>query len=291
MPNLLRLFFLRAPCAFLLAALCGSVAVAKTDYQSVDIPSGIQQSSWDMLVKKYVDDRGLVAYGKWKANQNDLKTLDDYLGQFASKTKTSAQGDERMASAINGYNAFAIRWILENYPTDSIQDLPDSFSRKEHEVSGEKVSLDDIEHGTVEKQIGWRAHAVLVCCARSCPPLQRSAYTADKLNEQIDAAYRAWLARPDLNKFEPNDKKTEISSIFKWYEGDFKKPDTVKKVLAEYAPAQYQGFLKGGDYEIDYLPYHWGLNDQGGKGKDYSKVDLYWDKITNAFKSSNDKKK
>ena len=270
----------------ILAALTAPHALAKDEPKSVEIPTGIQSAAWDTLVQKYVNDRGLVAYGKWKANQADLKALDDYLGQFANKSATPAKGDERIASGINAYNAFAIRWILENYPTDSIQDLPDSFTRRAHMISGEKVSLDDIEHGTVEKEIGWRAHAALVCCARSCPPLQRFAYTAEKLNSQIDTAYRAWLGRPDLNKFEPSDKQAEVSSIFKWYAADFQKPDDVKAVLARYAPAQFQTFLKTNDYELSYLPYHWGLNDEGGKGKDYSKLDLYWDKITGAFKSN-----
>ncbi len=169
--------------------------------------------------------------------------------------------------------------------------MPDSFGRAAHDIGGEKVSLNDLEHGTVQKIIGWRTHAALVCCARSCPPLQRFAYTSDKLNEQIDSAYRTWLSRPDLNKLEPNEKKVEISSLFKWYADDFKNDGDVKKLFARYAPAQDQAFLQGGAYETDYLPYHWGLNDQGGKGKDYSKLDLYWDKITGAFKSSDEKKK
>lgn len=267
------------------AAFCTPAAVAKPEPQSVTIPSGIKHFALDTLLKKYVNERGLVAYGNWKGNQKDLKALDDYLGQFASKSATPASGKEKVASAINAYNAFAIRWILENYPTDSIQDLPDSFARKEHMISGEKVSLDDIEHGTVEKEIGWRAHAALVCCARSCPPLQRFAYTSGQLDSQIDTAYRDWLGREDLNKFEPDQKKVEVSSIFKWYEEDFKKAGGVKEVLARYAPKAYQGFLKTSDYEVDYFPYHWGLNDQGGKGKDYGNLDLYWDKITGAFKS------
>ncbi len=291
MANILRSFSFRLAGALLALTLFGSLAVGKTEPKSAVIPAGIDHGAWDHLLKTYVNEQGLVDYGKWKANQGDLKALDDYLGQFAPKAATPAQGDEKVASAIDAYNAFAIRWILENYPTDSIQDLPDSFSRRAHEVGGEKVALDDLEHGTVEKMIGWRAHAVLVCCARSCPPLQRFAYTGEKLNGEIDKAYRAWLSRPDLNKFEPKDKKVEISSIFKWYEGDFKKDGGVRKVLARYAPAQYQDFLKGDDYEVDYLAYHWGLNDQGGQGKDYSKLDLYWDKITGAFKSSDDQKK
>ena len=284
MITLRTIFFLSA------VAFCSVNALAKEEPKSVAIPAGIKHSAWDSLLQKYVDGQGLVAYGKWKSDKADLKVLDDYLGQFAPKAATPAQGDERVASAINAYNAFAIRWILENYPTDSIQSLPDSFARKAHEVGGEKVSLDDIEHGTVEKVIGWRAHAALVCCARSCPPLQRFAYKDTKLNEQIDTAYRAWLSRPDLDKFEPNEKKVEISSIFKWYAADFTGDGEVKKVLARYAPADKQDFLKGGDYQIAYLPYHWGLNDQGGKGKDFSKLDLYWNKITGAFKSSDEKK-
>ena len=287
----IRALTFQAAALLLALAVSASPAQAKEEAaKAVSIPSGIKHSAWDGLLQKYVNEQGLVDYGKWKSDKEDLKVLDDYLGQFAPKAATQAKGNELVASAINGYNAFAVRWILENYPTDSIQDLTDSFGRKAHEIGGEKVSLNDLEHGTVRKSIGWRTHAVLVCCARSCPPLQRSAYTADELNGQIDTAYRAWLARPDLNKFEPNDKKAEVSSIFKWYADDFKQDGEIKKVLDRYAPEQDQAFLKGGDFEVTYLPYHWGLNDQGGKGKDYSKLDLYWDKITGAFKSSGDKK-
>lgn len=274
----------------LLLAFAPPRAEAKDAPKAAAIPAGIDHQAWNALLRKYVDDRGLVAYGPWKANAQDLEALDNYLGQFAPQAKAAAEGDEEVAAAINAYNAFAIRWILENYPTESIQDFPDSFSRKAHAVGGEKVSLDDLEHGTVEKQIGWRAHAALVCCARSCPPLQRFAYIGAKLDGQIDTAYRAWLARPDLNKFEPKEKRVEISSIFKWFEETFQKAGGVKKVLTRSAPQSYQSFLEGGDYEIDYLPYHWGLNDQGGKGKNYSKLDLYWDKITGAFKSSDERK-
>jgi hypothetical protein len=36
-------------------------------------------SSLDSLLRKYVDDRGLVAYARWKASANDLQALDGYL--------------------------------------------------------------------------------------------------------------------------------------------------------------------------------------------------------------------
>jgi uncharacterized protein DUF547 len=274
-----------AALSLLLLSLPAGRAFANSQPELFNIPAGIQHSAWDALLQKYVNDRGLVAYGRWKGNRTDMKALDDYLIQFSAKSATPAKGDERAASAINAYNAFAIHWILENYPTDSIQELPNSFTRKANWIGGEKASLDEIEHKIVESEIGWRAHAALVCCARSCPPLQRFAYTPEKLNSQIDTAYRAWLARTDLNQFEPNEKRVEISSIFKWYSNDFNHAGGIKSVLARYAPAQYQDFLKRNDFAVDYLPYHWGLNDQDGKGRNYGKLDLYWDKITGVLRS------
>jgi uncharacterized protein DUF547 len=66
-----------------------------------------------------------------------------------------------------------------------------------------------------------RIHAALVCAARSCPPLRREAYVADRLGGQLDNNVREWLAKPSLNHFGPSQGKAEISPIFKWYRMDF----------------------------------------------------------------------
>jgi hypothetical protein len=127
--------------------------------------------------------------------------------------------------------------------------------------------------------IGYRAHSVLVCAARSCPPLQRFAYTADKFEEQDDDAFRAWLAREDLNKFSPNEKKVEISSIFKWFKQDFDKAGGVAAILGRYAPESVRDFAVSGKYDIKYIPYNWGLNDQGPHGRNYNRAQLLFDNI------------
>jgi Protein of unknown function, DUF547 len=249
--------------------------------EAVMVPANLSHQAWDTLLKKYVNDGGLVAYGDWKKNPTDLKTLDDYIRQFAENPQTPASGNEAAASLINLYNASTIRWILANYPTESIMGLKDSFGAKRHQIGGKKASLDDIEHGTLRPLLGYRAHAVLVCAARSCPPLQRFAYTASEFDEQIDTAYRPWLARDDLNRFLPNQRKVELSTIFDWFKDDFDKAGGVKKILVKYAPQQYQDFLTGGNYEISYLPYNWGLNDQGDHGKSYSLNQMIWDSVLN----------
>jgi hypothetical protein len=220
-----------------------------------------------------------VNYAAWKENAADLSALDHYLDQFAAKIDTSAQGNEKAASLTNAYNALVLRWILSNYPTESIWQLKDSFSGKRHDIGGRKISLDDIEHGTLRPLVGYRTHAVLVCAARSCPPLQRFAYTADKFEEQNDRAYRAWIGREDMNKFSPNEKKVEISSIFKWFKSDFDKAGGIPKILGRYAPQSVREFAASGKYDIKYIPYNWGLNDQGPHGRNYSRANLLFDNI------------
>ncbi len=247
--------------------------------ENVAVRAGIRHDEFDRLLKSYVNDRGLVNYGAWKQNAADLSALDGYLNQFAPKPENPATGNEKAASLVNAYNAFVLRWILSNYPTESIWQLKGSFSGKRNQIGGRKVSLDDIEHGALRPLIGYRAHAVLVCAARSCPPLQRFAYTAAKFEEQDDQAFRAWLAREDLNKFLPGDKKVEISSIFKWFKQDFERAGGIPKILGRYAPQPVREFAASGNYEIKYLPYNWGLNDQGPHGRDYSRLQLILDNI------------
>jgi hypothetical protein len=256
----------------------GVIAQAQTG-EDVDVRSGINHGEFDRLLNKYVNEQGLVNYAAWKANAGDLSALDDYLKQFAAKIENPAHGNEKAAALVNAYNAFMLRWILTNYPTESVQSLKNSFTDKRNEIGGRKVSLDDIEHGALRPLIGYRAHSVLVCAARSCPPLQRSAYTGDQVEEQDDRAYRAWLAREDLNRFLPDEKKVEISSIFKWFKQDFDKAGGVPPILGRYAPQPVREFAASGNYDTKYITYNWGLNDQGPHGRDYSRAQLLFDNI------------
>ncbi len=264
----------------LLIFVCALARAQKSQSgENVDVRGGIDHGEFDRLLKKYVNEQGLVDYGTWKGSASDISALDHYLDQFAAKIDKPTQGNEKAASLVNAYNALVLRWILSNYPTESIWQLKNSFTAKRNDIAGRKVSLDDIEHGTLRPSIGYRAHAVLVCAARSCPPLQRFAYTAENFEEQNDRAYRRWLAREDLNKFLSNERKVEISSIFKWFKADFDKAGGVPKILGRYAPQSVREFATSGNYDIKYLPYNWGLNDQGAHGRNYSRVQLIFDNL------------
>lgn len=254
----------------------------KAKDQEVNCPSGIDHGAWDRLLKKYVNAQGLIDYSGWKNSQADRQALDDYLKQFAPKASPGATGNEKAAALVNAYNAIAIHTILNAYPVESIHEIEKPFEAKNWEVGGEKISLNDIENGTLRPMLKYRAHSVLVCAARSCPPLQRSAYQGDSFEQQDDAAYKEWLGREDLNKYMPDKNEAEISSIFKWFKTDFEKSLAVAKVIGRYGPPPAQKLAAKGDkFEVSYLSYNWGLNDQGDHGRNYTKINLIFDKLTN----------
>src|SRR4029453_4526146 len=240
---------------------------------AVEVPAGLKNDPYARLLKKYVNGQGLVAYEKWKGSAVDMKALDDYLAQFA-ETGNTASGNERYASLGNAYNAFVLQWILQNYPTESIWALKGSFKERRHKLGGTKVSLNDIENDMLRPEFGWRTHAVLVCAARSCPPLQQSAYNAEALDDQVARAYRTWLGRPDLNEFLIDKNEANVSTIFKWFKGDFDKAGGAKAIMAKNAPAAARLMVERPDCKVSYKPYNWGLNDQGPHGRNY-KINIF----------------
>ena len=250
-----------------------SVASAAT----VDVPAGLDHGPWSRLLQTYVDERGLVDYGAWKASPEGRQALGGYLRTIGRAPAAAASGADRAAALINAYNALTVSWILDNYPTPSIRALPDSFTAARHTVGGHKVSLDQVEHEGLRPQVGYRVHAALVCAARSCPPLAREAFTAADLETQLDAAMARWLARPDLNRFEPPDR-ARLSSIFQWFAADFEKAGGVPEVLRRHGPPAARAFAAPPALKIDHLDYDWSLNDQKPRPA-YGRLRLLWDQL------------
>lgn len=249
--------------------LCAMLITRLAAGPTLSVPADVDVDSWDRLLKAYVNEQGLVAYETWKNNAADLKTLDAFIAHYASSPEKPAKGTEEIAALINLYNAIAIRWILQNYPTESIRSLDDSFGGARWTVGGRAVSLDEIEHKNLRPLYGWKVHATIVCAARSCPPLQRDAYTAANLDALTAQAFRAWLGREDLNRFEPAAKRVALSPILKWFQGDFTGDGELPKMLARFGPEAHRAFLARGKFKVDYLDYNWGLNDQSGRGAHY----------------------
>jgi len=227
-------------------------------------------SGWDTLVKKHVGPTTIagvrLAGVDYPAIQKDpaySKLVAD-LKSFSPATLKTPK--EKMTFWINVYNIMAVKMVVDHYPVDSIKDAGSLFGsvwkKKVGVVGGKEVTLNDIEHEILRKMGDPRIHVAIVCASVSCPDLRKEAYTADRLDSQLDDQMKRFLENPRKG-LQVNHKNGRIllSKIFDWFEGDFKAQGGVLKFVTAYAPASAQKGLKNGKLKISYLDYNWNLND------------------------------
>ena len=238
-------------------------------------------SAYDGLLKKYVTQQGRVDYAGLKA---DPGALDRFLGSAAEvprKQFDTWTESRQLAFLINLYNAATLKLIVDHYPVDSIKDIG-GFFRSPWNIAfiklfGSTVTLNHLEHGILRKRYREpRIHMALVCAAKGCPPLRNEAYTAEKLDRQLDDQSSRYLASASGLRIDRRENVVYLSSIFKWYGDDFRDVYTpaqgfdglnkTERAVANFCSRHLStadaGFLEKGGYDIKYLDYDWSLNRQ-----------------------------
>ena len=205
---------------------------------------------FDNLLKKYVTASGEVNY---KGFKKDELTLDNYLKSLAAKTpdKTWSK-DASLAYWINAYNAFTIKLILKNYPLKSIIDLDAGkpWDVAWIELGGKKYSLNNIENDIIRPQYkDPRIHFAVNCAAKSCPPMNNTAFTEANINALLDSRTKNFI---NSSANEISTASIKISKIFDWYKDDF---SNVITFLNKYSNTKINSGAK-----IEYKNYDWSLN-------------------------------
>lgn len=213
----------------------------------------IDHSQWDRLLKKHVNAEGFVDY---KGFQEDKAELERYLKMLSeNEPKKDWSVQELLAYYINLYNAGTVNLIVENYPIKSIKDINRPWTKVRVQVGDKKLSLDAIENGILRKMNEPRIHFAINCASISCPKLMTEAYTANKINEQLERATKEFI-NSDKNEISPSALK--LSSIFDWYKKDFKinKKTDVIGFINQYSNIKIYPSAK-----ISYKNYDWNLNE------------------------------
>lgn len=212
----------------------------------------LDHSLWTELLQKHVQENGLVDY---KSFQKDREELNEYLNYLSSQTPSDDWSKaELLAYYINLYNAYTIDLILKNYPKGSIQDIHGAWTKAFVKVGDTKISLGGIENSLLRKMNERRIHFAINCASISCPKLRKEAYTADKIDQQLDEAAREFI---NSDKNELTSKPIRLSRIFDWYEGDFTDNGrTLVEYLNKYADTKLDPNAR-----IKYIDYNWNLND------------------------------
>lgn len=212
----------------------------------------VNDSIWDNLLQKHVDKQGNVNYKGFLKDRTQLKK---YLNQLSDNPpQTSWSRNETMAYYINVYNAFTVELILENYPLKSIKDIRRPWGMKFFKLGDTRYSLNNIEHDILRKMDEPRIHFAINCASVSCPKLYNKAFTANKLEEQLDTLTRYFINSSE-NKISENE--LQLSNIFKWYEKDYL-IDGIQS-LAQYV-SQYTDVKINPNASLSFLDYNWDLN-------------------------------
>jgi hypothetical protein len=201
------------------------------------------------LLAAHVHD-GRVDYRGLAKSRGDL---DAYLAALAQAEPSRLAPKEQLAFWINAYNACVLDGVLEHFPIRTVTEVPQFFKRARCQVARKRRSLDEIEKDIIRPTFQEaRAHFVLVCAARGCPALRSAPLSGAKLDADLDAAARAYLASPAGCRIEGDVVK--LSQIFNWYADDFVK-------AAGSVPAfvgRYRKLPPGA--HLAYLEYDWALN-------------------------------
>ena len=193
----------------------------------------VDHASWTNLLATYVvasaDGINRVRYADFKRDGH--AALKAYVKVLEAVDVAQLSRSEQMAFWANLYNAKTIDIVLDAYPVKSIKDISlgggllaavtgGPWKAKVLKVSGESLSLDDIEHGILRPVFkDPRVHYAVNCASIGCPNLMREAFTGATLDAQLDAGARAYVNHP--RGITVTGSEVTASSIYDWFGADF----------------------------------------------------------------------
>lgn len=231
--------------------------------------SGIQTDSvpinhdiFNGLLKNNVNEAGFVNYEKFIADSLKLNSYLQLIESNYPNEKTWSR-EEILAYWINAYNAYTIQLIIRNYPLASIKDIQSGvafinsvWDIKFINIEGQILDLNNIEHNILRKMDEPRIHFAVNCASYSCPKLLNEAYTANKLEKQLQQQAIDFINDPTRNKITSD--SAQVSSIFNWFTGDFTKNGSLKEFINTYSKVKIADETK-----IEFMVYDWRLNEVG----------------------------
>ncbi len=254
--------------AALLSTVLGPGCAPAADQEAASPMSNPTPSdaAWAAVLDRFHRAGGLDYAGLQAAPED----LDAYLSSLVDARTTEATREARIAFWSNAYNAVTAKFVLDRYPgIESVKTVDGFFDSLRYPVAGEELTLDEIE--TRARDEGDpRVHFAVVCASTSCPDLRFEPYRAEDLEHQLEDQTRAFLADSTKGlRFDGED--LWLSSIFKWYAGDFTGGSTVVAFFArgkvldwvlEHLPADAATRIRATEPTVKYLDYDWSLNDR-----------------------------
>mmetsp|Transcript_24421 Transcript_24421/g.66052 ORF Transcript_24421/g.66052 Transcript_24421/m.66052 type:complete len:245 (-) Transcript_24421:277-1011(-) len=242
------------------------------------------------MIDAFVDSRGLVNYAALaRSGQFEAHVKQAAMLVHADDAQLEQLGPEFW---INLYNALIMHANVVVGNAKTPEERGTFFGTTAYQVGSITLTLDDIEHGVLRgspegdarsfpindprrklaiptDRVDPRLHFALNCGAKSCPPVKL--FKAESLDQDLAAAAASFVAS-EVVVIEPDEEEgkvtVKLSMLFKWYGGDFSDNDAgLLAALGEFVPAEsptgrgIRRALEHGNFELEFEPYDWSLND------------------------------
>ncbi|MBW8002815.1 MAG: DUF547 domain-containing protein [Planctomycetes bacterium] len=250
-----------------------------------------------VLLKKYVNDNGMVDYAKLRRKRPEIKNLLDHLAKLDPKTYQSWSKEDKIALWINAYNIQMLNVITKNYPIESSRFMrvlwpPTSIRHVDRNIGGikkqkfivmdEEFTLEEIEKRFLRDQFDEpRALLAITHASLSSPIPRNKPYSGNELDKQLDEQVRNFLSSEKGFRIQRNKSVVALSAIFQasWHGKYFvSKYNTNKKFknyetnqravlnfVSKYVSRRNANYLELENYEVAFIKYDWRLNDSSEK--------------------------
>ena len=223
--------------------------------------TGFSYAAFDTVLTRHLQD-GRVDYG---ALAQDRGALERFLAASREARPNTWSRNDQIAFWVNVYNARVLDGVIRRPGLKSVLDVGKTlgvptlgFFREKGVSAGRELALNNIEHEILRKGFHEpRVHFVLNCASASCPALPARALSGATLDTDLDGAAGAFLLDKTKNQIAA-DSELRLSSIFKWYRGDF---ETAAGSLQSFIQRHWRerGVIKA-DASVRLLDYDWSLN-------------------------------
>jgi len=240
----------------------------------------------DTILDIYVRD-GLVYY---RALKLERQRFDAYVASLADASIAAADRNRQLAFWINAYNAFVLRTVIDHYPINgraamyprnSIRQVAGAFEKRPFRAAGRTVTLDQIEKDIIAPLGDARALLALGRGALSGGRLRSEAFTAERLEAQLEATARESIDRHELVSIDRANGVLSVNPIFSWREAAFvqsyagkaapafaQRSPLERAVLGLIGPLALQtelDFLEQNQFKMQFHDFDWRLNDLTGR--------------------------
>lgn len=220
-------------------------------------------TNWQMTLDRFVDEQGRTDFVSLEKDLSDLDKFVKAVGQVSPKSNPELfpTSEHVIAYHINTYNALAMRGVIERgIPKhfNSFFKRASFFKFRSVFIGGKKTNLYDYENKVIRPLNDARVHFALNCMVVDCPRLPKKIFTAETLEQDLQAASVEFFNKPKHINISVEKKTVYLSGIMKFYTKDYvtsgKKQDLVAYVN------QFREDKIPLEYKVKFLDYDWTIN-------------------------------